>query len=538
MSGHGNMVSRRRFLGLVGGAGALAGLSATGCGVVGSGAAEGSDLPSTERAGKLLESRLELPEPFTVPLPIPEVATPTDSSNRQRFELAQRAEQVEIIPGTKTEVWGYNGTFPGPTFDVRSGQPITVAITNELPVPTSTHLHGGVTAPEFDGYPTHLIVAEEHAEHFDPNAAMGEHMSGHTSQDIWELTTKTFEHEYPLDQAAATLWYHDHRMDFTGPQVYRGLAGMFIVRDDVDDALPLPKGDKDIPLLIADRAFEEDGSFRYPSTDPTLLAEAGVEGNYHQGVEGDVVLVNGAPWPELEVEATRYRFRILNASNARRYDLRLDPPPPKGPQFVQVGSDVGLLGKPQNLDSVVIAGAERFDVVVDFSQYRVGTEVRLVNELDNGSAHNVMRFVVARPGNDDSAIPEQLAEFEPLSPDDAATKEQFDFRRTGQGWTINGDLFDPTETLASFDLDSVAHLTFTSDFHHPVHLHLGHFQVYQRNGRGPAARDAGWKDTVDLRPYEVVEVLVRFTGFSGRYLTHCHNLEHEDMAMMANIDIV
>jgi spore coat protein A len=515
-------LSRRRLLSLAG-AGAAA-LAIPGCG-----------RSTTERAGVVLTSRLPLPRPFTVALPVPDVARPVDGGTA--YELVQRSADVEIIPGHRTRVWGYDGTFPGPTFDVRSGQPITVAITNELPVPTSTHLHGGVTPPESDGYPTHLIVAEHHANHFNP---AGSHMGNNPA--AWKLATGRFVHEYPLDQPAAALWYHDHRMDFTGPQVYRGLAGMFIVRDDVEDALPLPKGDKDIPLVICDRAFEEDGSFRYPSTDPTLLDEPGVEGEYHQGVEGDVILVNGAPWPELEVEATRYRFRILNASNARRYDLRLDPPPPDGKSFTQVGSDVGLLAAPQGLDRVALASAERADVVIDFGAYPVGTQITLVNRLDTGSAGRVMRFRVARRGSDESHIPARLADIELLTPGQAIRRRRFDFRLSGPGehgvkWTINGDIFDPAQALASPQLGTTELWTFTSDFHHPIHVHLGHFQVHRRNGRAPGPADAGWKDTVDVRPYEVVEVLVRFTGHRGRYVLHCHNLEHEDMAMMANFDV-
>jgi len=517
-------LSRRRFLGLAG-AGTAA-LAIPGCGLL-----------STQRAGVVLTSRLPLPQPFAVALPVPDVAQPIDGGTA--YELVQRPALLEIIPGNRTEVWGYNGTFPGPTFDVRSRQPITVAITNELPVPTSMHLHGGVTSPQFDGYPTHLIVPEGHAAHFDPTA--GSHIAHNPA--AWKMATGSFVHEYPLDQPAATLWYHDHRMDFTGPQIYRGLAGMFIVRDDIDNALPLPKGDKDIPLLICDRAFEEDGSFRCPSLDPTLLDEPGVEGKYHQGVEGDVILVNGVPWPHLEVEATRYRFRILNASNARRYELRLDPPTADGKSFTQVGSDVGLLGEPQGLDHVVLASAERADVIIDFGAYPVGTKITLVNKLDTGTAGQVMRFQVMRQGIEDSHIPAKLADIEPLTPDQAIRRRRFDFRLSGPGqhgtmWTINGELFDPDRTLATPQLGTTELWTFTSDFHHSIHVHLGHFQVHGRNGRPPGPADAGWKDTVDIRPYEVVEVLIRFTGYRGRYVLHCHNLEHEDMAMMANFDIV
>jgi FtsP/CotA-like multicopper oxidase with cupredoxin domain len=511
-------VNRRTFLGLLGATTAGAALaSAAGC-------------AAPERAGQLLTSALPLPERFAVPLPRPVAARPGPDGV---YELVQRAAPMEIVPGTRTEVWGYAGTFPGPTFDVRRSHAIQVRIINELPVPTSTHLHGGITPAEFDGYPTHLVVP---AQLTDFDAAHSGHHVG------WRRAERTFTYEYPLDQPAATLWYHDHRMDFTGPQVYRGLAGLFLVRDDVEDALPLPRGDREIPLVICDRAFEEDGSFRYPSVDPTLLHERGVTGLYHQGVEGDVILVNGAPWPSAGVDGARYRLRILNASNARRYDLRLDPPPPTGSAFTQIGSDVGLLAAPQSLDRVVLAAAERADVLVDFSTYPSGTEVVLRNALGSGSTSDVMRFVVGRAVPDDSRVPASLAVVPTLARADAVAQRRFDFRLSGPGehgrqWMINGQPFDPDVALASPALGTTELWTITSDFHHPVHVHLGHFQVLSRNGRGPAPADAGWKDTVDVRPYEVVQLLVRFAGFRGRYVMHCHNLEHEDMAMMANIDV-
>src|SRR5688572_18388277 len=216
----GQSMNRRALLGLVGGTAAgatLAGVS--GC-------------ATTGHAGQPLTSRLPLPSPFTVALPIPAPARPGAVGV---YDLVQRVSSTEIMPGTRTEVWGYDGTFPGPTFDVRRGRPIAVRVTNELPVPTTTHLHGGITAAEFDGYPTHLVLPEELAG-FDPS-----HGGRHGG---WRLTSRVFTHEFPLDQPAALLWYHDHRMDFTAPQVYRGLAGMFLIRDDIEDSLPLPRGDR------------------------------------------------------------------------------------------------------------------------------------------------------------------------------------------------------------------------------------------------------------------------------------------------------
>ncbi|WP_188190020.1 multicopper oxidase family protein [Nonomuraea sp. SYSU D8015] len=493
-------VSRRAFLGVLGGAG----LAATGCG------------GRAEVSGELLAGRLPLPRPFTVPLPVPEVTRPVRPG---RYEVTQRVARVEIVPGTTTEVWGYDGAFPGPTFELRRGEPVTVAVRNELPVPTSTHLHGGVNPPDSDGYPTDLVVP----------AAYGSGHQGHDRHRHAETRHHLVkDYHYPLDQPAAMLWYHDHRMDHTAPQVWRGLAGMALVRDAEEDALPLPRGERELPLMICDRSFDEDGSFRYPD----LHAGGHFGSDYMEGVEGEVILVNGAPWPVAEVTATRHRLRLLNASNARRYRLALTP----GGRFTQIGSDAGLLAEPVAHDTIPIAPGERYDVVVDFSAYPVGSTVTLVNTLADGPARNIMRFVVARRAADDSAVPRTLTS--PERRPSAVTTRRFDFRRTDAAWTINGSSYRPGVPLARPRLGTSEIWRLTSDFHHPVHVHLAHFQVVARNGRSPLASDGGWKDTVDVRPYEVVDVLVRFAGHRGRYMLHCHNLEHEDMAMMADFEVI
>ncbi|MFB7328416.1 multicopper oxidase family protein [Streptomyces sp. NPDC056190] len=440
---------------------------------------------------------------------------------------------------------GYDGIFPGPTFVGRSRHRMVVEVDNRLPVPTSMHLHGGVTPPGSDGYPTDLLLPLGCGSAMRKGAYRA-HQGGHgmhVPASGWKVTEGFKSYEYPLEQRAATLWYHDHRMDFSAPQVWRGLAGMFLVHDDEEDALPLPGGVKDVPLMLCDRSFEADGSFRYPAKSPHCAGEPGVDEAYMDGVLGDVQLVNGAPWPLLDVANTRYRFRLLNASNARRCRLTLVPD--KGPRlpFVQIGSDAGLLPAPQRLDEVPVSPAERFDVVVDFSACPVGTEVTLVNTVADGRMRQVMRFRVTRAEKDPSRVPDRLSKEASLDPAVPAPVRHFDFRRTvGAGdremWTINDRPFDSSQTLATPRLGSVERWRFSSDFHHPVHLHLAHFQVVSRGGKPPAASDAGWKDTVDVRPYEVVEVLVRFDGYKGRYMLHCHSLEHEDMAMMANFSVV
>jgi FtsP/CotA-like multicopper oxidase with cupredoxin domain len=258
------------------------------------------------------------------------------------------------------------------------------------------------------------------------------------------------------------------------------------------------------------------------------------------GVLGDVVLVNGAPWPVHPVDQARYRLRLLNASNARRYSLELDPPPPGGAGLVQIGSDGGLLARPVRHDRVDIAPAERYDLVVDFARYPAGTRVRLVNRLGAGRSGQVMRFDVGSRTGDDSRIPDTLsASAGRPDPSRAVATRTFLFRQKLDGtWTVNDRAYQPGVALARPKLGTTEIWRFITDFHHPVHVHLDPFQVLGRNGVGPGPADVGWKDTVDVGPAAAVEVVTRFTDYPGRFLLHCHNLEHEDMAMMAEFDTV
>jgi spore coat protein A len=525
--------TRKEFLklGLVGGAGLA----------LSSGTSASSPLGRANgTTGNLLRSKAQLPKPFVIPLFVPPVLKPERSVSWARaptdyYEITPKEGKAEILPGLRTALWGYDGIFPGPTIESRSGRKVVVRYHNELPVPVTTHLHGGRTPPGSDGYPTDLILPRSNTSHTH---------HGHPAHPTWSFHRGSKFYVYPLEQRAATLWYHDHRMDFTAPQVWRGLAGFHIIRDDEDDALPLPKGDKEIPLMICDRSFDEDGSFLYPSLDPSLQGKPGVEDDYMDGVLGDTILVNGAPWPVLEVSAAKYRFRILNASNARRYELALEPG--NRAAFVQIGSDGGLLGAPIRHRTIRIAQAERFDVVIDFSKYDVGTEVTLKNRMGEGKTASVMRFRITRKERDDSAVPERLSdmtEFHGLTESGAGRTREFRFTRVADSgrtmWGINGEPFDPDRMAARPELGSIEvwHLR-AAPAAHPIHLHLVQFKVLSRNGRKPLPTDAGWKDTVDLTSGEEARVLVRFDGYRGRYVFHCHNLEHEDMMMMANFEVV
>ncbi|MET8156583.1 multicopper oxidase domain-containing protein [Sphaerisporangium sp. NPDC005289] len=531
-SGRAQGLSRRRALSIGGALGlvAVTGLST---------AAALARRPSI--TGAELRSAVPLPPAFQVPLPLPAVLAPVSTSGgADRYEITQREASAEILPGVKTPLWTYEGAFPGPTIESRRGRPITVTHRNELPVPTVMHLHGGHTPAASDGYPTDLVLPEGRHDAAMPAG----HGSGHGMDDPRAVVTHlTRDHYFPLDQRPTLLWYHDHRMGFTAPAIWRGLAGLHIVRDDAEDDLGLPAGRRELPLMITDRAFGADGGLAYPALDPTLRERPGVREPYLAGVLGDVILVNGAPWPVHEVDTARHRLRVLNASNARHYELEAVADDGRRLDLVQIGADQGLLAAPVTHRLLPIAPAERYDVIIDFSGVPAGGRVRLLNRLGVGRTRDVMAFQVARHATDDSRIPRTLSDDLPAwRRSDAVRVRDFSFR-TGRmdgdhGWLIGGLPFDPARTDVTVRLGDVEVWRLVADVHHPVHLHLVGFRMLSRGGRAPLPHDAGLKDTVSLRPGEAVEIITRFDGYRGRYLFHCHNAEHEDMGMMANLEII
>jgi FtsP/CotA-like multicopper oxidase with cupredoxin domain len=527
-------MARRQVLGLGGALGLMAatGLSAS--------AALARRPPVT---GAELRSAVPLPPAFQVPLPIPAVLAPVSTSGgADRYEIIQREVTAEILPGVRTPLWTYGGTFPGPTIESRRGRAVTVSHRNELPVPTVVHLHGGRTPAASDGYPTDLVLPAGWPEAgHDMHGMQG---MGHGMHDPRAVRSRlTRDYTFPLDQRPTLLWYHDHRMDFTAPAIWRGLAGLHIVRDDAEDALGLPAGRRELPLMIADRAFAADGSLVYPALDPSLRERPGVREPYLAGVLGDVILVNGAPWPVHEVDAARYRLRILNASNARHYELEAVTDDGHRLDLVQAGADQGLLATPVTHRLLPIAPAERYDVIIDFAGVPVGGRVRILNRLGSGRTRDVMAFRIARKATDDSHIPRTLSTDLPAwRRSDAVRARDFSFRtgqlRGGHGWLIGGQPFDPARSDVTGGFGDVEVWRLVADVHHPVHLHLVGFRVLSRGGRPPLPHDAGLKDTLSLRPGESAEIITRFDGYRGRYLFHCHNAEHEDMGMMANLEII
>jgi FtsP/CotA-like multicopper oxidase with cupredoxin domain len=446
---------------------------------------------------------------FVLPLKLPPELRPTRVTETTDFyEVTQKEARVEILPGLETTIWGYEGMFPGPTFRARSGREVVVNQTNLLSEGTAVHLHGGVTAPDSDGYPTDLIAPADRRAY-------------------------VYSNEHP----AATLWYHDHAMDRTGLHNYMGLAGFYLVEDDVEDRLPLPKGAFDVPLLLQDRRFAADGSLVFRP-----LGDVGM-------IDGDVLLVNGVPWPRFAVANRRYRFRILNGSNSTIFNVALD----SGHPFAMIGTEGGLLPAPVQVPEVRVAMAERVEVVIDFAAYPIGTHVVLENRDGAGRMGQIMRFDVVRHEPDDSSVPATLRPFEALTEAMAVQTREWVFgpRPTLTAnppveWVINGREFDPnridaTPVLGTVEIWRVVNQTLgfgAGGMDHPVHVHLVNFLLLDRNGAKPAPYEAGWKDTVLIPKGEEVRLIMRFAGHRGKYIMHCHNLEHEDSAMMTSFLVV
>jgi len=342
---------------------------------------------------------------------------------------------------------------------------------------------------------------------------------------------KSKTYVYPNEHTAATLWYHDHVMDYTGRNLFMGLAGLYLVEDEKEQNLPLPRDQYDVPLIIQDRRFNLDGTLQY-SPDAVF------------GAITDTILVNGIPWPRFEVSARRYRFRVLNGCNARVFSLALS----SGQPFLQIATDGGLLPAPIKIKEIPLAMAERVEVIVDFSPYPTGTQLFLKDFT--GPGEGLLRFDVVRKERDDSAVPAALAHVQNISADRAVRQRTLVFTRgssTGSDarWSISGREFDPDRPIAAPRFDEIEiwrilNHTFheTRSVVHPVHLHLVNFQILERNGKPPLAHETGWKDTVALTTGEEVRLIARFGGYRGRYLLHCHNLEHEDRGMMARFDVV
>lgn len=530
---------------------------------------------------------------FTEQLPIPPTINAT-GGGLFNLPMAPATHSFHSsLPAAPT--WGYGGaSYLGPTFEVRRGVPISVNAPNYLgPHPlgfaidttlhgalaedavnprVSVHLHGGNTEADSDGHP----------------------------EDVF-LPGSSKVYNYANDQEAANLWYHDHALGITRLNVYAGLAGFYLMRDDFDtgqssNPIGLPSEDFEIPLVIQDKMFTPDGSLAYP------LGEFG--SIWAPEFFGDVAVVNGKAFPNLNVARGLYRFRIINGSNSRVYNLRLS----RGEKIYQIGGDGGLLNAPVLLNELTLAPGERADVLINFSRHSAGTKIVLTNNartpFPNGprSARRggvplgeIMQFTVQSAAGFTNPIPTVLRQT-PIIPLPAPVRvrnltlvELMDMVTGVPVKALLNNLHWETTQIEMPRVDTVEqwNIINTTGDTHPIHLHLVQFQILGRQkfnvkaymqafypglpdpafgGTGPypapsadafaqggqkppAPNEAGWKDTVQANPGEITRIIVPFganaasgvpfgKSFTGDYVWHCHILEHEDHEMMLPYKVV
>ncbi len=401
---------------------------------------------------------------------------------------ALTAAPATVNFGSSTSpVLAYNGSLPGPTVRARRGDSVSIAFTNRLTEQTTIHWHGMVVPTAADGHPKDAVAPG----------------GGYT-------------YAFPIVQRACMNWYHPHPHQLTAEQVAYGLAGAFIVNDAEEDGLSLPSGSRELPLVIRDADFDRNGTLLYKPTSTGYL--------------GRVPLVNGTIDPYVNVQTAVYRLRVLNGANGRVFRLALS----SGAAFTLIGNDGGLLERSASLGSIELGNGERLDLLVDFRSVPVGGSVML-QDLNTG--WNLLQFRVTSAVTDTYVLPAALSAITKLT----SPVRTRDFSFDGMS-KINGKVYSLSRIDFQVPFGQVERWRFTTGGNapHPVHVHGASFQVQSRTGgRGMVLPwEAGWKDTVLLQDRETVEVLIRFDGYRGLYLLHCHKLEHEDAGMMANFEVI
>lgn len=453
---------------------------------------------------------------MTEPVPVTEgnfsrlLSFPAQAGSNQT--LTAQVTSANIL-GTNIPVLGYQpNSLLGPSFRVNNGDAVNILLQNNLSEHTNIHWHGLKVPALMDGHPDQLANAGA-----------------------------TFRYQFTMNQRAGLSWYHPHPHEMTGKQVFKGLAGLFIINDAEEAALNLPSGQHELPLVIQDKRISTSGIIYNPSMEEVMA-----------GYMGESVLVNGVFAPYTEVATRYYRLRILNGSNARAYNLALN----NNADLTIIGNDGGLLKNPVAVKEILLAPGERLDVLINFAGSSVGTEIYLISkEFDNGGnaqgkqSFKIMKFKVAIFSTDTFTVPANLSAIASVPASSAVKTRTFEISNAMEHHgapmnngmqmrhRINGKLYDSSridETVAANTNEIWVFDNSNGDEPHPMHLHGVFFQVLQRTGgRGNLiASENGWKDTVLVMPGETVKVIVPFANNTGKFVFHCHNLEHEDDGMM------
>lgn len=505
--------------------------------------------------------KIDPSNPDTIPkfidqLPIPDTAEPDTWIGEAAYyeiNMLQASHKFHcLFPYTK--IWGYDGCYPGPTIETIKDTTVYVKWINNLPtkhfLPIDHTLHGAIDTPEV------RTVVHLHGANVEP------HSDGYP--EAWYtqnyfVTGPSFTrtvYEYTNHQRSAALWYHDHSMGITRLNVYAGLAGFYLIRDTLEKRLNLPKGNYEIPIMIQDKSFNPDGSLFYPDSPPFPVP---VKPSITPGFFGNTIVVNGKVWPYLNVEPRKYRFRILNASNRREYNLSLS----NGVEFYQIGTDGGLLHHTTKISSFTLDPAERIDIIIDFSNYK-GEDITLLNVDNNPNMAVIMKLRVVLPlkSKDTSKIPDELYPFDHLDEGMAKKVRNLSLNATTDHYgrpmlLLNNSMWtDPATEKPELDSIEIWNLINPLTFRHPIHVHLVQFKILDRRPfniekylaegeieytgppEPPRPFEQGWKDVVRAEGGKVTRIIMHFKDHAGNFVWHCHFLEHEDHDMMRPLRVI
>lgn len=503
-------------------------------------------------------SQFTMTASFNPDIDISLTATPAELQLFEGEKTAVYTYRSELIKGERTSLQQIPDSYLGPIIRVKPNQKIRIRYKHELPGESIIHWHGLHVPQEMDGHPRFAIN-----------------------------TGEEFVYEFVVNNRPGTYWFHPHPHGITGYQVYRGLAGMFIIEDS---QTRLPSGKYEVPLVIQDRTFDSSNQLVYLGN--TMMERM-------VGFLGNKILVNGQSNTSMQVDKATYRFRVLNGSNSRIYKLAWSD----GVHLTVIGTDGGLLSKPTDKPYMMLGPGERIEIWRDFSSINSGEQISLISLafnsgtnmgmmgrggemgpgmmrernhmqssnntsdlfIDNGDAFTVYNFIVSENAGEVMTLPEN---FEPIKEMNLSefvnhnSPRQFNFHFQRMQWLINGKTFEMNEVAdwEKVKLGTTEVWEFTNDgggggmmgnmmsMPHPVHIHGLQFQIIERDvsGVSPAVWnsmkegfiDEGWQDTFLLLPDMRVKVALRFENYTGIFLYHCHNLEHEDMGMMRNYEVV
>jgi FtsP/CotA-like multicopper oxidase with cupredoxin domain len=474
-----------------------------------------------------------------------------------KYEVHQRAAQVTLSPDLPVQtVWGFDGQYPGPTYRNMYGNQVLVRNFNDLPPKAqnggfgtpevSTHLHNGHTPSESDGFPVDFFSSGKFYDHHYPNVLAGFGSTHQPNGDIQETLS--------------TLWYHDHRVDFTSQNVYKGLAGMYLLHNTLDTGdettgfhLPgrfqsdfFSQNDFDVPLFLQDKVFD-------PSTGQMFFDLFNLD-----GILGDKFLVNGKVQPFFEVEPRRYRFRIHSGGPSRWYQIFLtDQGSNTQIPFWAIANDGNLMARPINVNNISMGVANRMEIIVDFRQW-AGKTLYLENRAEQtdgrgptgntlpaGSGNFLLQFRVKGSGSADNSADPGTMQFYGLPSKSASplVTRTFQFARSSGQWTINGLTMVSDGSNVRFrvkqnTVENWVLVNSSGGWMHPIHIHFEEFQILSQSGTIPEITEINSrKDVMRLQHNHTVQLFFRFRDFVGRYPMHCHNLVHEDHAMMLRWDI-